>query len=149
MGGRRKHVNIDTTTCDPIVSMSKEKSVSTCVFFHKNKTHRGDRPSDSKGPNLAWVLPIDRRKGPEGRLPRLWKAVKVTAASNDCHPLKILEKGGEAHPVDAVFTRNIWNRLKTVAFGGEAYFSSGERPSQSSTAVKSYPDCSLNQFVLE
>ena len=25
MGGRREHVNIDTTTCDPIVSMNKDK----------------------------------------------------------------------------------------------------------------------------
>ena len=63
------------------------------MFFDKQK-HRKDRPFDSKGPNLAWILPIDCRKGPEGRLPRLSKAVKVTAASNDCHPWKILEKGG-------------------------------------------------------
>ena len=51
MGGRREHVNIDTTTCDPIISMSKEKiGLKMRVFPQKN---RKDRPFDSKGPNLA------------------------------------------------------------------------------------------------
>ena len=43
MGGRREHLNIDTTTCDPIVSMSKEKIDLKMRFFStKTKTHRWD-----------------------------------------------------------------------------------------------------------
>ena len=38
MGSRREHVNIDTTTCDPIVSMSKEKiGLKMRVFQQKQK----------------------------------------------------------------------------------------------------------------
>ena len=38
MGGRREHVNIDTTTCDPIISMSKEKiGLKMRVFPQKQK----------------------------------------------------------------------------------------------------------------
>ena len=88
-GGRREHVNIDTTTCDPIISMSKEKISLKMRVFRQKIARIG--PLTQKG--LIWreFCPLT----PEGRLPRLSKAVKVTAASNDCHPLKILEKGGE------------------------------------------------------
>ena len=37
MGGRREHVNIDTTTCDPIGSMSKEKIGLKMRVFPKKK----------------------------------------------------------------------------------------------------------------
>ena len=52
-GSRQEHVNIDTTTCDPIVSMSKEKIGLKMRVLHKNKNHRGKGPFDSKGPNPA------------------------------------------------------------------------------------------------
>ena len=52
--GRREHVNIDTTTCDPIVSMSEEKiGLKMRVFPQKQKTHRWDRSFGSKGPDQA------------------------------------------------------------------------------------------------
>ena len=73
------------------------------VFPHKQN------PIGGIGP-LA--LPIDRRKGPEGRLPRLSKAVKVTAMRNDNHPLKIHAKRGGFIPPMGFFagcflTKNI------------------------------------------
>ena len=82
----------------------KNRSQNAC-FSTKTTTFRWDGPFGSKGPNPAWILPIDRRRGPEGRLPRLSKAVKVTAASNDHHPLKILAKRGRAYPTDGVLCR--------------------------------------------
>ena len=102
MESRREHVNIDTTTCDPIVSMSKDKIGLKCVFFHKIG------PLTQKG--LLWreFCPLTVAKVQKGGFlscQRLSKAVKVTAASNDCHPLKILEKGEEAYPVDGVLCR--------------------------------------------
>ena len=52
MGGRREHVNIDTTTCDPIISMSKEKiSLKMRVFQKKQKIARIG-PLTQKG--LIW-----------------------------------------------------------------------------------------------
>ena len=36
-------MNVDTTTCELIISISKENTVSKCVFFHKNNTDRWDR----------------------------------------------------------------------------------------------------------
>ena len=56
LGGRREHVNIDTTTCDPIVSMSKEKiGLNMRVFPQK--------PIGGMGP-LAQKDPIQRELGP-------------------------------------------------------------------------------------
>ena len=83
MGGR----NIDTTTCDPMVSMSEEKiGLKMRVFPPKTKPIAG----------IGLLT--------QGWLPRLSKAVNVTAASNDYHSLKILEKGGTC-PVDGVLCR--------------------------------------------
>ena len=49
MGGRREHVNIDTTTCDPIVSMSKEKiGLKMRVFPQKQKPIGGIGPLAQK-----------------------------------------------------------------------------------------------------
>ena len=42
MGGRREHVNIDTTTCDPIVSVRKEKiGLKMRVYPQKQKPIAG------------------------------------------------------------------------------------------------------------
>ena len=70
MEGRREHVNVDTTTCELIISMSPEKSVSKCVIFHKNETIGRISPLR---PNMALILLSDRRKGPEGWFPRVSK----------------------------------------------------------------------------
>ena len=105
MGGRREHVNIDTTTCDPIASMSKEKiGLKMRVFPQKQKPIGGIGPLAQKDLIQREFCPV-RRKGPEGPLPRLSKAVKVTAASNDYHPLKILAKRGRAYLPDGVLCR--------------------------------------------
>ena len=49
MGGRREHVNIDTTTCDPIVSMNKEKiGLKMRVFPQKQKPIGGIGPLTQK-----------------------------------------------------------------------------------------------------
>ena len=53
MGGRREHVNIDTTTCDPIISMSKEKIGLKMRVFPQKQYHRKDRPFDSRR-GLIW-----------------------------------------------------------------------------------------------
>ena len=71
MEGRREHVNVDTTTCELIISMSPEKSVSKCVIFHKNETIGRIGPL---GPNMALILLSARRKGPEGWFPRVSKS---------------------------------------------------------------------------
>ena len=50
MGGRREHVNIDTTTCDPIVSMSEEKiGLKMRVFPQKQKPIAEIGPLTQKG----------------------------------------------------------------------------------------------------
>ena len=79
-GGRREHVNIDTTAGDPIVSMSKEKigSQNAC-FPQKQKPIGGIGPLAQKDLIQREFCPLTVAKGPEGRFPRLSKAVKVTA----------------------------------------------------------------------
>ena len=65
---------------------------SKCVFFQKNKSHWQDR---QLGPFLAQPG-VNFAQWPSQRSKRaVSTAVKVLVVSNDCHPLKIHEKGGE------------------------------------------------------
>ena len=67
MGGRREHVNIDTTTCDPIVSMSKEKiGLKMRVFPQKQKPIGGIGPLTQKDLIQREFCPLNVAKVQKG-----------------------------------------------------------------------------------
>ena len=124
------------------------------VFPQKQKPIGGISPLAQKDLIQLEFCPFDCRKAPEGRLPRLSKAVKVTAANNDYCPSKIHAKRGRAYPTDGALCRVFLAKTfetssKPPHLEGKPIFNRWDRSSKSSTAVKSYPDCSQNQSMLE
>ena len=154
MGGRWEHVNIDTTTCDPIVSTSKEKiGLKMRVFPQNLKPIGGIGPLAQKGLIQREFPPLTVAKVQKGgfhgcqRLSksRLWAMTTI-------HWKFMQKREGLSHrwgSLQVFLTQDIWNSLKTAAFEGRPIFNRWERSSQPSTAVKSYPDCSQNQLMLE